>query len=202
MLSAVEIVRSLNGVWRIIRRDASAVGFFDLSYEGFLRSFAAMFVAMPFIIFSAGAVLHMALEIPESRDYYVAVSPTLYALVELGDTMVCWAILLLVMVPVSRQMELGRSFTSYAITYNWGAALTHMLFALPLALYMLGAFQYQTAVLLSLPVMALVGYYRWLIARQVLGATALAASGIVVLDFLISLTINEISGLIFFPNLS
>lgn len=201
MLSAVEIFRSLNGVWRIIRRDASAIGFFDLSYEGFMRSFTAMFVALPFILFSAGAVFHMALDIPESRLYYEAVSPTLYAMVELGNTMISWVLFLLLMGPVSRQMELGRSYTSYAITYNWGAALTHALFALPLALYMLGAFQYEAAVLLSIPVMALVGYYRWLIARQVLGATAMAASGIVVLDFLINLTLNQISGMIFFPDL-
>lgn len=201
MISVGEIQRSLTGVWRIVRRLPGASECFDQSFDGFARSFNAMLLAAPLILISAASVLQMAMTLEESRVAYDGISLSQYALVELGGSIFGWGSFLLLMAPLTRQLELGGAYTSYVITYNWGMLGSHILFALPLSLYLLGLLSNEAAALLSVPAMAMTGYYRYLIAREVLGASMTSAVGIVALNVIYSLIINQISGMIFFPSI-
>lgn len=201
MISVGEIQRSLIGIWRITRRLPGARECFDQSFEGFARSFNAMLLAAPLILISATSVLQMAMTLEESRLAYDGIPLSQYALVELGGSIFGWGSFLLLMAPLARQLELGGAYTNYVITYNWGMLGSHILFALPLSFYLMGLLSNEAAVLLSVPAMAMTSYFRYLIARDVLGASMTSAVGIVVLNVIYSLIINQISGMIFFPSI-
>jgi hypothetical protein len=47
MPSYAEIQRALQGAWLLARGDTRGMGLFDLSVEGFWRSFAAALLAAP-----------------------------------------------------------------------------------------------------------------------------------------------------------
>ena len=56
-----EIIRSLTGAWLLAKRDTSALNYFNLSIEGFWRSFSAMVLVLPILILSASISLDLKL---------------------------------------------------------------------------------------------------------------------------------------------
>ncbi len=117
--------------------------------------------------------------------------------VEIASTLIYWALFLAAMLRVAQALNLGPNYTAYLITYNWGMLLTSAAFALPLIPYSLGVLPAGGAMVLSLPALALLGWYRWQIARTVLGAGAGPAAAILIFDLVLSLTIDQLLGALF-----
>jgi hypothetical protein len=187
MLSANEILHGLTGVWRIVMGDPEARTHFNISLDGFYRSFWALALAVPVVFFSSTSLWRLAREVDptDGTDF------TSFAVVQLGGTIIYWALYLAAMIAVARQLKLGAHYTAYVVTFNWGALFTSVLFALPLFLYSVGIVGARGSMALTLPALGILAWYRWRIAREVLGATAPMTVAILVLDFTLGVILDQ-----------
>jgi len=103
------------------------------------------------------------------------------------------------MMRIAQALKLRPHYIAWLITYNWGVLFTTVAFALPLIPYSLGVYSAQMAVVLALPALVLLAWYRWQIAREVLGADKGAAAAILVFDFVLSLSVDQVVGMILLP---
>ena len=193
-MNASDITNGLTGAWRITVRDPRAQACFDLSATGAMRSFTALFLSLPIVFFTATLSWRFA---REAFDIGGDISFGLFITTEILSTVLYWALFLAAMARIARALKLQASYTAYLITYNWGMLLTSAAFALPLIPYSLGVLPAGGAMVLSLPALALLGWYRWQIARTVLGAGAGPAAAILIFDLVLSLTIDQLLGALF-----
>ena len=187
MLSGSEILHGLTGSWRIVLRDPEAPKHFNLSTEGFFHSFWALALSLPVVFFSTTSLWRLAREIDPSDDTGF---PS-FAIVQLGGTLFYWAAFLSAMIAVSRQLKLDAHYAPYVVTFNWGTLFTSIVFAVPLLLYSIGLASGRGAMMLTLPALGILAWYRWQIAREVLGATTSATVGILLLDFALGVVMDQ-----------
>lgn len=196
MISVNEITNGLTGAWRIVKREESARECFDLSADGALRSFAALALSLPIALFAAAVAWQIAQTRPEF-EVVANVSTGAFIAAEIVSRLFYWVLFLLAMQRIARMLGLGANYLAYLITYNWGALLTTAIFAVPFIFVALGVLPADGAILLSLPALALLGWYRWQIARTVLGAEPGPAAAILVFDFVLNLAIGQVFGALF-----
>lgn len=189
-MGASEILHGITGAWRIVMRDPDAARHFNLSAEGFFRSFLALVFVLPIILFSTTSLWRMN----QSVEAFAGVDFISFAMVQIGGEIFYWAVYLVTMVLVTRHLKLGASFGAYVVTFNWGELMTSSLMAAPPLLYSLGLFNGQIAVMLTLPVFGLIVWYRWQIARVVLGAPPSTAIAILVFDFVLGIVLEQALG--------
>ncbi|MDO8839127.1 MAG: hypothetical protein Q7V31_09365 [Parvibaculum sp.] len=194
MTSVNEVTSGLTGAWRIVKREESARECFDLSADGALRSFTGLVLSVPILFLTAAALWQIA---QEELDITFEISFGAFLAVEVASTLIYWALFLLAMLRIARVLGLGANYTAYLITYNWGMLLTSAAFALPLIPYSLGLLPAGGAMLLSLPALGLLGWYRWQIARTVLGVEAGPAAAILIFDLLLSFSIDQLLATLF-----
>lgn len=189
-MGASEILHGITGAWRIAMRDPDAARHFNLSDTGFFRSFLALVFALPIILFSTTSLWRMN----QSVEAFAGVDFVSFAAAQIGGEIFYWAVYLVTMVLVTRHLKLGASFGAYVVTFNWGELMTSSLMAAPLLLYSLGLFNGQVAVMLTLSVFGLIVWYRWQIARVVLGAPPSTAIAILVFDFVLGIVLEQALG--------
>lgn len=195
MINTAEIIHGVTGAWRIAMRDPDAARHFDLSERGFRHSFFGLALALPVLFLTTTSLWHIG-----SSDASIdLVGLDAFTAVQLGGTVLYWAIYLAVMSFVARHLELGASYVPYVIVFNWGTLMTSTLFALPLLLYALRLLDPSPAVMLTLPAFAALVWYRWQIARQVLGASPSSAAAILILDFAIGVLMDQGIARLAFP---
>lgn len=187
-----EITRSIHGAWRIARLDPDALNYFDLSIDGFWRSFLAVLVVVPFyvvfLIFNHGN--QPGLELPTgpvvSTEFFVAVKLLAY--------IAGWLAFPLAMVPISRLLDLSQNYIPYIIVWNWSNVLV-MAVILPTVLMFPPADpagQAAKMVLMAAQISML--FYGYLVVRAGLRCKTLTAIGVVVLDLLLSLLLILLAG--------
>jgi hypothetical protein len=187
MLSANEILHGLTGVWRIVLRDPDARKHFNISLDGFYGSFWALSLSAPVVFFSTTSLWRLAREFDPTDDTdFIS-----FAIVQLGGTFIYWALYLFAMILVARQLKLGAHYTAYVVTFNWGTLFTSVIFALPLFLYSIGIAGGRGAMMLTLPALGLLAWYRWRIARDVLGAAPSSTVAILILDFTLGAILDQ-----------
>ena len=116
-----EITQSINGAWRIARMDENALNYFNMSIEGFWRSFLAVLIVVPlyvvFLVLNLGQLSGM--ELPTSS----ATSKEFYVAIKLAVHILGWLAFPVVMIPISRLMDLSQSYVPYIIVWNWSNVL-------------------------------------------------------------------------------
>jgi hypothetical protein len=180
-----EILRSLTGAWRLLRRDPSGTGYFDLTLEGFWRSFGAIVLVAPLYLIAIEAEHGMLVE-----NQSEAASGSSYLLIKSLFFLAEWISYVILMVFLTRLLGLGAFFVSYIIAYNWAAVITAALAVPPFVLYGLGALGAVPAIMFSLMVTGLILYYHWYVALVVLRTRTAIAAGLVAMEFLLSLVFN------------
>lgn len=175
MPSLAEITSALVGSVRLARGDAAALGHFNMSVEGFWRSFAAIILVAPIYL----AISSLS---PDAGAAEVAPAP-----VRLFILAVEWVAFPLAMVLVARLLDLQQRYAGYIIVYNWSSVPAMAVLLPPFLLYSLGLIGPQALFSLFIALSLAVAYYRWLIARITLEIGGGVAAGIVVFDFAVSL---------------
>lgn len=179
MGSGPEIRRGLEAALAILKREPAAMAGFDLSFEGFLRSFLAVLVSFPayLVLVLRGVLLEGA----------PLALPVLF-LVETAGYVVGWLAFPLAAALVLRAMGEGRRFVPLVVASNWAAVLQiHFLLAAVLLAALLpdatGAALATAATLATLA-------YQWLVVRTALEAPGRVAAGFVLLDVVVSMLVN------------
>ncbi|KZL22007.1 hypothetical protein PsAD2_00032 [Pseudovibrio axinellae] len=188
-----EIRQSCIASWRIMKGESEALQQFDLSADGFWRSFLVVFVLLPFYFLGLLAEQSLLLEThlakgQEAAEFISDGSP-LY----LGKSLalfVDWITFPIVVGFLSASIGLRKNYGPYIIVRNWSTLIILLPQTLVNLLYLSGLIPSALLVMLTLPIVGWVLWYRFQIARVAGGCKFSIAVGLVVLDLVLSILIS------------
>ena len=186
MITAREVVTALYGVWRLAHLDETGWQHLDDSVEGFWKSFFAAVLVAPV------HVVTLALAFVASDNPATAGPGRILAVYTLSY-IIGWAAFPVVMAGVVDLLDKRDRYIHYIVGFNWAITVQVMVFlpvAVLFAVFGLNAF----TGLLNLAALMAVATYAWFIARTGLGVPGSTAVAIVVLDLVISVALNIVSG--------
>lgn len=190
MPSLSEALRAIEGSVAIARRDPDASRFFDLSADAFWRSFAVVIFLVPLYFIVSAAETRMLFEM---RDQITGTPPgygdlLISNLATLGIEWFAYPVAILFIAPL---FSVGQRVSPYIIVYNWSSLAISLVMVPNFVLYLIGVFPIAMAVLVNFGLVLAVVWYRFLLAREVLGAPIGTAIGFVALDVVLSLFISS-----------
>ncbi len=193
-MDRAEIERSLTGAWRLFLDKPDALRFFDVTADGFWRSFRAIILVAPFYAVTALADRHDILSDSVPDD---AFSDTAFWFGKAVTLCLDWVTLPILLGVLAGFIGLRRGYPAYIVARNWATVLMIVPFA---AIGLLDYFDMMSPELLFLPsvaALAVVLRMSYLIARRTLQVGVDVAIGLVALDFLVSLAIVMIVSRVF-----
>lgn len=175
------------GAVQLLRRDPAAMAHFDVSVEGFWRSFAAPLLVTPVNLVAVLPVA-LALERDATQMAVVRILTDLSAIVAFP----------LLMVPVARLLGLGGTYVPFIVANNFASlpiAVVYM--TLTAVVAFAGAVGGLSGVAtvqfwIGLPLLALVLGYIWQVARIALQAPAGTAAAITAIQYLLALVLEQL----------
>lgn len=181
------VKRSVDAAFDLVARNPRAWTKFDLTTDGFYRSFAAFLIVAPINIATDLIVVQLAAAERTRQNqpvgeavYYMsdAVFSTLALCVQ-------WLLFPLAMLFLLRFLGYAQRYAALIIAHNWGSVIV-WLFNLPaFLLFAAGFITSNQAIDLNLIVLGFTLYYRFYIAQTALGAPWTVAIGIAMIDFLL-----------------
>jgi hypothetical protein len=186
MLDRDEIARSLTGAWELFLDRPGAMRWFDVSVDGFWRSFAAVVLVAPSYALAVLADRQMAAAMDPSAPVQGGAAFVAQNVINLG---IDWVALPVILALLAGPLGIGPRYASFVVARNWCAAIAAVPFGAIGLLMLLGIVGDEFASLLMFAALIVVLRYTYLIARRSLDASLGLAIGIVVLDFLVSLVI-------------
>jgi hypothetical protein len=190
MPSERDIARGIHGAWRLFLLDARAIDDFDLSMRGFWQSFWAMAIVAPLYLLYAVPQPALIARLSETAapDY----DPALYLQVKALIFVTTWLFFPLIMVPLSRVLDLGHRYVPLIVAYNWSHVIVIVLVLPPAMLYWAGLIGGGIFIATTLGIQLFVVYYRWFVTRAALQSTALMAIALVAIDVMASILIGRV----------
>ena len=179
-----EIVASLYGAVRLLRRDAGGLNDFNLTEEGFWRSFFAMVFVLPLSAFAA-------VTFRENPD----VSAMAVASRTIVNLTLQWAAFTAAMLAYTRALQLSHNYMRFITAYNWSSVVATLCMMVPVLLHNLGLLGIWGALMLVFFVFLAMLTYFWYVAREALNCSGFVAAGVVFMDFLMNVTIERLFGL-------
>lgn len=193
--------RSIDAAFDLVVRDQRAWSKFDLTADGFFRSFAAMFLVLPMNI--AMDILAdraaLAQKIANGEDVLNQAYGFGDAAFSTFAVAAQWMLFPIAMLFLLRFLDLTPRYVALIIAHNWGTVVV-WLFNMPaFLLYAAGVISADLAIDLNFIVLGLTLYYRFYIAQTALGTTWSIAMAIAMIDFLLQanflFALREIAGL-------
>lgn len=186
MLDREEIRRSLTGAWDLFLDRPDAMRAFDVSVEGFWRSFRVIVLLLPAYFLTTMAEQIMLSETAVETAGPGGTALFLDSVVGLG---LDWIALPVVLALAARPLGIQRNYAAFIVARNWGAVIALTPFGVIGLLVILGLLNAEIANFLMLASLMVVLRYNFLIARRALDVGIGFAIGIVILDLAVSLTI-------------
>jgi hypothetical protein len=173
-----EVFRSIFGAWRLAWLDRSGMSHFNLSVDGFWRSFFAAVLVAP------GYALLVVQELVGRPE---AVSPAWAFVIETIAYGIGWAAFPVVALVATQLLGLSRNYAAMIIAANWAAVLQISLFLVALALgFMLPALAGFMATLATGAIL----FFQWFVIRTALDTTGGIAIALVLVDLLVNAGIS------------
>ena len=171
-------MRGIYGAWILARRDGAltAPAYFDLTWEGFWRSFMAPLALLP---------LHLLTVAVQNVEADSIDAELLSGGIAYLGFIALWP---LVVIPVARGFGLGAHYVTYIVAYNWSTVII-MAFVLPVSALIAMA-PGQVAGLLALALVVGSLAYVWVVTRRTLHAPPSLAFAVIVLDLLLTLALD------------
>jgi hypothetical protein len=180
-----EVQLAVGGALRLACGDRRGLGFFDISIDGFWRSFRAALICYPLYLLLLG--FRIAAPVWEASG----VVPVL--VVETIAFVIAWAAFPLMILPLSRWLDRENRFLPFMVVYNWSQipqAVLFVLIGLDSASGLLPPSTVQVAGMLAV-IAVLV--YQWFIARVALAVSGAQATLVVVIDLLLGTTLGRLA---------
>ena len=186
-----EISRSLFALWRILKFDPAGPSYFNLTVDGFWRSFAAPVVVIPSLAVLFLPVLAM---LPDDVEQTGGV---MFVLVTTLSDYVFLALFPLVMIPVTRWLKVSENYSTFIIAWNW-AIVVPLLFFLPMAILTAsGLLPVGVMNLVQLLFLCFLIFFSVLIARTCLQCPGVAAAAVVMLDIVLGKLVDYLAQSLF-----
>jgi len=186
----VEFVYVLRGLSRLVQFDIGGLGYFDRSIEGFWRSFRVALLIAPF----SAIIIPYELELIRPTAGWQHIMLT-----EILSYIVGWVLFPTVAYEICRLMNRETEYPGYIVVYNWSTLLlvaAEVLMWLPTLLDITAA---ETSHNLTLLVDHIYLIYLWFIARAALRIDPFSAIGVVFTDYVLSVVLSFIHGVMLNP---
>jgi hypothetical protein len=159
MINSDYISRAMTGVFRLSLHDAKGLSWFEMTADGFFRSFWAIALAAPLYAYALLGTVRAFEAMPDAggKSVSIGVFLGLHALNFLGGSIV----FLVAMIPLSRLLELSGRYAAFAIAYNWGTLAIQAVAIIPVLAFGVGLINAADAVSFSLVVMGFGLYLRF-----------------------------------------
>ena len=175
--SLQEISSALFGVWRLARRDPGGEAFIDKTPDGFWKSFFAAVLLLPSYAFTLW-VAPGSEHVTELSLRVVLVNGIAYVL--------GWVVFPVAAHQICRAIDRLKRYIGYIVAYNWSLVIIELVQLPLLVLHELGlaAESFTIFALFLVLIWSLV--YHWYIAKVMLDVPGSAASGLVLVDWILS----------------
>jgi hypothetical protein len=182
-----ELTRSIRAAWRLFIGDRGGMADFDLSVEGFWRSFGAIVPILPFYLCVVLVERQVRFADPESA---AGTSEAYFFFVRALIVAVDWMALPVLLGLFARPLGIAQNYASFIIARNWASVLVVIPDTVVTLLLAFDAVSREVAAFLSLGVLLIILRYRYFVARVALGVGIGFAIAISVADLLLSIVIN------------
>jgi len=188
-----EASRSIRGAWRIARFDPDAMQDFDLSIDGFWRSFLAALIVIP-----PSLLVSVFTEVGPRADH-ISEDMVGYLVQQTLLRGGLWLLFPLAMVPVARLLNLSSTYVQYIIVWNWSQVIVAAVMLSATILLGSDLLGQEIGGLILMLAFLSVSFYAYLVARVALGCEMPMAIGVVVLDFVLTLTVSLAADRMLYP---
>ena len=175
-----EIARSVDAAWRLARGDAGALSRFDLTVEGFWKSFAAALVVAPAYV----VILLDQYRLAGWPEY-----PWGTAIAEIAGYLIGWLAFPLAAIPLTRLLGVSARYVPLVVANNWSTVIQVALYTVVVIVGLVLPGPMRATALLTVTIMVLV--YQWFVIRTSLATTVGTAMALVVIDLLLSITVSR-----------
>ena len=182
MISFAELKRSIFGAWLLARFDQNGLLFFENSVGAFWRSYWAALLAAP---------AYVTLVIIRAQDSTYAVGPLSAITIQTSSYIIGWFAMPFVMLYVCRIIDKEDRFLKYFIAYNWAALLQVTLIFVIAILAKFGVLPSVLSGILTFIAIIGILVYQGFIAHVALIIPRAGAFGVVLLDLIISLSVDS-----------
>lgn len=192
MIAVGEIVAGAVGSWKILRGDPQAMRWFDVSADGFWRSFGAFVVVAPAMLVIVAAEHRLALYMT-GRE--AAALPFLgFALVQIGARLAAWIGTPLVYAAIAGPVGFARHYAALVVAGNWSTLLGVIPATLAALAYVLGLVSADAFQGLGLVALAFDLTLAYRVARAATGARVDVSVGLVLVALLVAAMLARIAG--------
>jgi hypothetical protein len=186
IVTADEVNRSFKGTLDLLHLRAEGLSAFDISEQGFWRSFTAIWLTLPAYVVSV-AFERVRLGHPGGE---ILDSLWLDAVVALGH-IAGFVALPVAMIWIARRLHLTDRYVPFVIVTNWISAIGLMILSIPAILLLAGWATPSLASLFTLAFAFLVLRVQWFATKVTLGVSSGWAVGIVGLGILLNFLIGS-----------
>lgn len=181
--------RSFNAACLLAVRDTRAWKEFDLTAEGFFRSFIAILFVIPLnILFDLFSIrLAQARAAGSGVDLSLSSYGTPEMIFSTVTLAIEWMIFPLVALYLLRYLGLQQRYAQYIIAHNWGRIVTELVNLPAIVLFSIGLISDQAAMDLLFIGLGLTLYYRFYIAQTALDVGWSLAMALSILQLLLTL---------------
>ena len=177
-----EIYASLYGAYRLALFDENGLSYFNISVEGFWRSFFAAVILAPFYMLSIG---HDFFSADQGFSFWAM-------MVHLLTYAASWVLFPLVAFFATDLLNLGHRFTALVVAVNWSSVLIFGLLAVGVGFVTI--VQQSLAELALMILTAGLFVYHWFVIKTALETTATVAIAFVLFNLLLGAMLNQIAG--------
>lgn len=180
-----EVQLAVGGALRLACGDRRGLGFFDISIDGFWRSFRAGVICYPLYL------LLLGFRVSDAQWEASGIAPIL--VVETIGYVISWVAFPLLMLPVSRWLGRDDRFLAFMVAYNWAQIPQTGLFVLVGLERTTGLFAPSAAQFTGLLAVIASLVYEWYIARVALTVTAAQAALVVIVDLVFGTALGRVT---------
>ena len=184
MPSTRDIVYGLYGAWRLARVDRGAMSYFDDSIEGFWKSFFAAVLVAP------GYIILIALE-PEALETDSGALRLI--LIHFLTYTMSWTVYPVVVHPICQVMDRDAAYVRFIVAFNWAKVIQMAAYVPVVVIVWLGILPDGLASLLNGVIYVALLAYQWFVTRTALDIQPWPATGLVVVDFIISVILSVLT---------
>lgn len=175
--------QSLNAAWQLAKLNPRAMDYFDKSAEGFWKSFWAIILAAPLFVVWVNFSYEKAVE----QGYAGPIEANVVAFI------VGLPLFALVMVLFTRFLKIDANYVPMVIAYNWLSVIIYYA-TMPIDLLMrVGIVPQNIGITLTFAIIFYLQIYvTWFMFKHSLKISGALAIGVLVFEFLFSLTIMTV----------
>lgn len=188
MLTADEISRSTGGAWALFKGDPQGLRSFDVSIDGFWRSFGVIALLLPAIgILIASERMFLMNQLPVND---VTFPSGAFVWSRLIGFAVGWVDYPIVLALLAVPLGIAKRYVPLVVALNWTSLIAAIPITLPHLLHVLGLAGDEMTSFLSLFALGAVLRYQYVVTRVATGAQIGFCVGLVALDFVLSLAVG------------